>query len=65
MRMTNADGRAIYYNMVEKRGKLRYIVKSIDGQPIIGRDKQKRQSRTFTQEAQAEAWLRRQGFRAT
>lgn len=64
MRMANADGHAIYYNMVEKRGKLRYIVKSIDGQPIIGRDKQKRQSRTFTQEAQARAWLRRNGYRA-
>ena len=64
MRMMNAEGRAIYYNPVTKRGKTRYIIKSIDGTPIIGRDKQKRQSRTFTQEAQAEAWLRRQGFKA-
>ena len=64
MRMTNAEGRTIYYNDVQKRGKMRYIVKSIDGAPIIGRDKQKRQSRTFTQEAQAEAWLRRNGFKA-
>ena len=64
MKMTNAEGRAIYYNQVTKRGKDRYIVKSIDGQPIIGRDKQKRQSRTFTQEAQAESWIRRHGFYA-
>lgn len=64
MKMVNAAGQAIYYNIVEKRGKLRYIVKSIDGQPIIGRDKQKRQSRTFTQEPQAEAWLKRQGYKA-
>lgn len=41
-----------------------YVVKSIDGKPILGRDKQKRQSRTFTQEAQARAWLRRNGYRA-
>lgn len=64
MRMKNSAGSEIYYNDVVKRGKLRYIVKSIDGQPIIGRDKQKRQSRTFTQEAQAQAWLRRNGYRA-
>lgn len=64
MRMMNSEGRAIYYNPVMKRGKMRYIIKSIDGQPIIGRDKQKRQSRTFVQEAQAEAWLRRNGFKA-
>ena len=64
MKMMNAEGRAIYYNAVTKRGKDRYVIKSIDGAPIIGRDKQKRQSRTFTQEAQAEAWLRRNGYRA-
>lgn len=64
MRMKNSAGNEIYYNDVVKRGKLRYIVKSIDGKPIIGRDKQKRQSRTFTQEAQAQAWLRRNGYRA-
>lgn len=63
MRMQNAEGQAIYYNDVVKRGKLCYIVKSIDGQPIVGRDKQKRQSRTFTQEAQAQAWLRRNGYK--
>ena len=64
MKMMNAEGRAIYYNDVEKRGKIRYIVKSIDGLPIIGRDKQKLKSRTFTQEAQAQAWLKRNGFKA-
>ena len=64
MRMRNDAGQTIYYNDVVKRGKIRYIVRSIDGTPILGRDKQKRQSRTFTQEAQAEAWLRRNGFRA-
>jgi len=42
---------------------VQYIVKSIDGEPILGRDKQKRQSRTFTQEAQAEAWIKRNGFK--
>lgn len=64
MRMENGEGRAIYYNGVCKRGKFRFIVLSADGLPIIGRDKQKRQSRTFTQEHQAEAWLKRNGFKA-
>lgn len=64
MRMKNTEGHTIYYNAVTKRGKTRYIVKSIDGEPILGRDKQKRQSRTFAQEAQAEAWIKRNGFKA-
>ena len=29
---------------------------------IIGRDRQKKKSRIFTQEAQAEAYLKRHGF---
>ncbi len=64
MKMMNAEGRTIYYNDVVKRGKVQYVIKSIDGTPIIGRDKQKLQSRTFKQEAQAEAWLKRNGFKA-
>lgn len=28
----------------------------------MGRDRQKRKSRTFAQEHQAEAWLRRNGY---
>ncbi len=64
MKMINGQGQAVYYNIVEKRGKLRYIVLAASGQPILGRDREKRNSRTFTQEHQAEAWLRRNGYRA-
>lgn len=64
MKMINKVGQAVYYNPVEKHGKLRYVILSADGQPIIGRDRQKRQSRTFTQEYQAEAYLKRNGYRA-
>jgi len=64
MKMINGQGQAIYYNIVEKRGKLRYIVLAASGQAILGRDREKRNSRTFTQEHQAEAWLRRNGYRA-
>lgn len=62
MRLERADGTAVYYNIVEKRGKLRYIVKGISGQTIPGRDRQKLRSRTFTQEHQAEKFLQAQGY---
>lgn len=62
MRMTNGTG-SVYYNIVEKRGKLRYIVLGIGNTTIQGRDKQRSKSRTFTQQHQAEAWLRRNGYR--
>ncbi|KAB4605890.1 hypothetical protein GMD88_10690 [Pseudoflavonifractor sp. BIOML-A6] len=64
MKLMNLQGQAVYYNVVEKHGKPQYIVKAISGQSIQGRDRQKRKSRTFTQEPQAEAWLRRNGYQA-
>ena len=63
MRMVNQQGQAVYYNCVEKRGALRYIIKAASGQDIPGRDRQKLKNRTFTQEHQAEAWLKRNGYR--
>lgn len=62
--MVNEAGQAIYYNVVEKHGKVRYVVLSASGQVIQGRDRQKRKSRTFAQEHQAEAFLKRNGYRA-
>lgn len=64
MRMTNHLGQSVYYNPVEKRGKTRYIVKAISGQTIPGRDKERKQSRTFAQEHQAKKFLQRNGYRA-
>ena len=62
MKMQNQEGQALYYNVVEKHGKIRYQVQAVSGQIIMGRDRQKRKSRTFAQEHQAEAWLRRNGY---
>lgn len=64
MKMRNNQGQEVYYNQVIKRGEERYIIQAANKETVIlGRDRQKRKSRTFAQEAQAEAWLRRMGFR--
>lgn len=65
MKMVNEAGEAIYYNPVMKHGKLCYVVMAASGQVILGRDRQKRKTRTFSQEHQAEAWLKRNGYKAT
>lgn len=64
MRMENSRGEVIYYNCVTKHGKVRYQIQAASGQAIEGRDRQKRKSRSFAQEHQAEAWLRRMGYKA-
>lgn len=64
-RMENAKGGALYYNVVEKNGKIQYVLKGIGSTLILGRDKQKKKSRIFTQEAQVEQYLRRHGFKTT
>lgn len=64
MRMVNKAGEAIYYNIVTKHDKTRYVVQAASGQVIRGRDRQKARSRTFAQEHQATAWLRRNGYTA-
>lgn len=61
-RMENAKGEALYYNGVEKNGKVQYVLKGIGSTLILGRDKQKKKSRIFTQEAQVEQYLQRHGF---
>lgn len=62
MKMANAKGEEVYYNIVEKEGRVRFIVKGINGTMVLGRDRQRLKSRTFTQEAQAEGYLKRNGF---
>ena len=64
MRMSNEAGEVIYYNCVTKHGKVRYQVQAASGQAIMGRDRQKRKSRSFSQEHQAESWLKRMGYKA-
>ncbi len=63
MRMVNGAGEVIYYNPVEKHGKLRFTVVAASGQAILGRDRQRKKSRTFTHEHQAEAWIKRNGYK--
>lgn len=63
MKMINkASGEAVYFNPITKRGKEAWIIQGIGGTVVIGRDRQKKKSRTFTQYAQAEAYLKRHGF---
>lgn len=63
MRYQNEAGQVVYYNPVEKRGKVRWVIQAASGQVITGRDRQKRKSRTFAQMHQADAWLERNGYR--
>lgn len=63
MKMINkASGEAVYFNPITKRGKEAWIIQGIGSTVVIGRDRQKLKSRTFTQYAQAEAYLKRHGF---
>ena len=64
MKDINQQGQAVYYNVVEKHGKVRYRyqIQAASGQVLQGRDRQKRKSRIFAQEHQAAAWLRRNGY---
>ena len=62
MKLTNDAGQSVYYNAVTKHGLERYVVLAASGQKITGRDKQRTKSRTFAQEHQALAWLKRNGY---
>lgn len=64
MRMSNDLGQVVYYNCVEKQGNVRYVIKAASGQVLRGRDGQRRKSRTFAQEHQAAAFLKRHGYQA-
>lgn len=62
MKLANAKGEMVYFNLVQKNGKLQWVIKGIGDTVVLGRDRQKKKSRTFTQEAQADAYLKRNGF---
>lgn len=63
MKLTNPDGQAVYYNQVIKHGVERYVIQAADRDTVVtGRDGQKKKSRTFAQEHQAEAYLKRNGY---
>ncbi|MDE6455276.1 MAG: hypothetical protein K2L38_05095 [Dysosmobacter sp.] len=64
MRYQSEAGQVIYYNPVEKHGRVRWVIQAASGQVITGRDRQKLKSRTFAQEHQADAWLERNGYKA-
>lgn len=63
MKLANDKGEAVYYNPVVKHGKPYWVVVAVSGQDILDRDRHKRKSRTFVHEYQAEAWLRRNGYK--
>lgn len=64
MKLTNANGQAVYFNAVNKNDKEQFIIKALSGQSIPDRDRKSHKSRTFTQLAQAEKWLERNGYHA-
>ena len=63
MKMVNDKGEAVYYNPVEKHGRLEFVIKGIGDTIVVGRDRQKCKSRTFRQQAQADRYLARHGFK--
>ena len=63
MKMKNAKGEEVYFNLIQKNGKDYWLVQGIGSTLVIGRDRQKRKSRSFTRENQAAAYLQRHGFR--
>ena len=64
MHMVNDKGEAVYYNLVRKNNKDYWLVQGIGSTVVYGRDRERRKSRHFTQEQQAERYLARHGFRA-
>lgn len=62
MKLMNEQGQAVYYNHVEKHGKLRVVILAASGQTLKSRDKASVKSRTFAQERQAKAWCKRNGY---
>lgn len=63
MKMINKDsGEAVYFNPIRKNGKDAWIIQGIGATVVIGRDRQRLKSRTFTQYSQATAYLKRHGF---
>ena len=64
-RMINEKGEELYFNDATKNGKQVWVLKGIGDTLIIGRDRQKRKSRIFTQYPQAQAYLDRHGFKTS
>lgn len=54
MHMVNDKGEAVYYNLVRKNNKDYWLVQGIGSTVVYGRDRERRKSRHFTQEQQAE-----------
>lgn len=64
MRMKNDKGEAVYFNPIRKHGKDQWVIKGIGSTVVLGRGRQRRKSRTFTQEHQTASYLARHGFHA-
>ncbi len=63
MKLVNkTTGESVYFNPITKNGKDCWLVQGIGDTMVIGRDRQKRKSRIFTREAQADRYLEKHGF---
>ena len=47
MKMANEKGEAVYFNPVNKNGKLQWIVQGIGSTMVIGRDRWKKDRRSL------------------
>lgn len=63
MKLRNAQGEMVYYNIVEKNGKTQWVIKGIGETVVVGRDRERRKSRSFSREHLAEQYLKRHGFK--
>ena len=52
----------MYFNPIRKNRQDAWSIQGIGSTGVIGRDRQKLKSRTFTQYPQAESYLKRHGF---
>lgn len=61
MHMVNNKSEAVYYNLIRKNNKDYWLVQGIGSTVVYGRDRERRKSRHFAQEQQAElscpAWF--------
>lgn len=47
MHMINDKGEAVYFNPIRKNGKDQWLIQGIGSTIVLGRDRQRRKSRTF------------------
>ncbi len=63
MKMQNEQGQQVYFNEVQKNGKVAYIVKALSGQMIPDRDRRPHKTRTLASWHRLNAGFERNGYK--